>query len=307
MTVVFTDDLADDDARRVRIYAGNLCLHAPTSKALEMCEFAAGMVREAFPGMDPEYAQFELPVEQYAQILAALKPQFIHHPESKRLIRELLVELNCDPGETYFDVPRLRTATSNDYLTTGIAYAFHPHRDTWYSAPMSQINFWFPVFKVEETNAMAFHPRYFNRGVRNSSAEFDYQRWNATSRFNAVQHVKSDTRVQPRALEPIELEPNICVLPPVGGLLMFSGAQLHSTIPNNSGRTRFSIDFRVVHRGDLEAVRGARNVDSHCSGSALPDFLRLSDLSRLPEELIRHYLPGHPTEPLTQDLLRFAT
>jgi hypothetical protein len=294
MTVLFTDDLEDDQLRRARIYAGNLCLHAPTRSSLELCEFAAAMVKEAFPGMDPEYAQFELPVEKYAEILAQLKPRFIHHPESKRLIRALLIELHCDPEETYFDVPRLRTVTSNDYLTTGIAYAFHPHRDTWYSAPLSQLNFWFPVLRIEETNAMAFHPRYFSQGLKNSSADYNYQRWNATSRFNAAQHVKTDTRVQPRALEPVELEPNICVLPPVGGLLMFSAAQLHSTIPNSSGRTRFSIDFRTVNRGDLEAVRGARNVDSHCTGSALPDFLRLSDLSHLPQEIIDRYLQGHP-------------
>ncbi|MGW4247338.1 hypothetical protein ACWELQ_33145, partial [Nocardia sp. NPDC004722] len=31
-------------------------------------------------------------------------------------------------------------------------------------------------------------------------------------------------------------------------------------LPNTSGVTRFSIDFRTVHLGDVTAVRGARNV-----------------------------------------------
>jgi hypothetical protein len=39
-----------------------------------------------------------------------------------------------------FDMPRLRSSTSDNYLTTGIAYEWHPHRDTWYSAPQCQIN-----------------------------------------------------------------------------------------------------------------------------------------------------------------------
>ena len=72
----------------------------------------------------------------------------------------MLEERGCDPERTYFDVPRLRTSTSNDYLTTGIAFAFHPHRDTWYSAPFSQINWWIPIYPVVADNVMAFHPQY---------------------------------------------------------------------------------------------------------------------------------------------------
>jgi len=92
------------------------------------------LIADAFEPFDPELAQFEMSVETYAAILADLKPRFIHHAESKRLIQQLLRKLGCDETQTYFDVPRLRSSTSHDYLTTGIAYAFHPHRDTWYSA-----------------------------------------------------------------------------------------------------------------------------------------------------------------------------
>ena len=99
-------------------------------------------------------------------MLAALKPAFIHHPESKRHLRAILVEHGCDPELTYFDVPRLRTSTSDDYLTTGIAYAFHPHRDTWYSAPMMQLNWWLPIYDVAPDNVVAFHPEYFDQGGR---------------------------------------------------------------------------------------------------------------------------------------------
>ena len=96
-------------------------------------ELARELIRDAFGSLDPETAQYHMPVEQYAAVLAELKPKFIHHPDSKRLIKQMLSETGCDLEKTYFDVPRMRTATSDDYLTTGIAYAFHPHRDTWYS------------------------------------------------------------------------------------------------------------------------------------------------------------------------------
>ena len=60
----------------------------------------------------------------------------------------MLTELGCNLAKTYFDVPRMRTAFPGDYLKSGIAYAFHPHRDTWYSAPFCQINWWMPIYEV---------------------------------------------------------------------------------------------------------------------------------------------------------------
>jgi hypothetical protein len=132
-----------------------------------MCEFTRQLVEEAFAPLDPREAQHHLPVEEYAAILAELKPKFIHHPKSKQFIQGILNEVGCDLNKTYFDVPRLRTATSDSYLTSGIAYAFHPHRDTWYSAAPCQLNWWFPVYDVEPDNVMAFHPRYWSTPVKN--------------------------------------------------------------------------------------------------------------------------------------------
>ena len=71
---------------------------------------------------------------------------------------------------------------------------------------------------------------------------------------------------------------------------MFSGAQLHTTVPNTSGKTRFSIDFRTVHRSDVERGAGAANVDSECTGTNLGDFLRATDLQTLPQDVIDNYL-----------------
>ena len=297
MTAIFTDAQPGNDVLRTRLYDGDLFVYSPSAASAALCGFAREMVCDAFGPLDPELAQFELPVERYASLLAELKPRFIHHAETKRLLRDLLRSLGFDETRTYFDVPRLRSSTSDGYLTTGIAYAFHPHRDTWYSAPMCQINLWMPVFAVRPDNIMAFHPQYWSRPVLNSSAGYDYQRWNATSRFNAAQHVGKDTREQPKALEPLELEPDLRIVTPVAGVQLFSAAQLHSSIGNESGRTRFSIDFRILNVDDARAGIGAPNVDSHCTGTALGDFLRLSDLAPIDQELVQRYLPGHPQRP----------
>ncbi len=230
-----------------------------------------------------------MPVEEFAALLSDLKPRFIHHPRCKELLPQILVERGCDPERTYFDVPRLRTSTSDGYLTTGIAFAFHPHRDTWYSAPMCQTNWWMPVYPVSADNVMAFHPKYMTQGVKNGSRRYDYAEWNRSSRFAAASQIGKDTRDQPTPEEPVELDPQVRVVPEVGGMMVFSGNQLHSSVPNTSGFTRFSIDFRVVDLDDVEAGRGSRNVDSECSGTTLRDFRRCSDLAPMPEELAARY------------------
>jgi hypothetical protein len=78
-------------------------------------------------------------------------------------------------------------------------------------------------------------------------------------------------------------------------VIVFSGAQLHSSVPNTSGRTRFSIDFRTVHATDAAERRGAPNVDSRCTGSTMNDYLRCTDLAHVPAEIRAAYEDGPPT------------
>jgi hypothetical protein len=289
MYAIYVDSPAPDDTRRERLYDGDLFVYSPQPATSALCEFGRQLAEEAFAPHDPETAQEEMEVEDYAALLADLKPRFIHDPESKRLIQEMLTDLGCDPEQVHFDVPRMRTSTSHGYLTSGIAYAFHPHRDTWYSAPQCQLNWWLPIYPITVDNGLAFHPRYWDTPVKNSSRTYNYAVWNATSRQEAAKHVKSDTRVQPKPEEDIELDPQIRPICEPGGLTIFSAAQMHSSVPNTSGKTRFSIDFRTVHIGDAADERGAPNIDSECTGTTMGDYLRMSDFEHVPDELIEAY------------------
>ena len=289
MNAIFIDPPCSDEVRREKLYTGQLIVHSPTPSSLALVDFAKEMLKEAFGSLDPETAQYHIEVEKYAALLADLKPRFIHHARSKECIQGILRELRFDPGKTYFDVPRMRSSTSDDYLTSGIAYAFHPHRDCWYSAPFCQINWWMPIFPITEDNGMAFHPHYWDSPVRNGSRDYNYAEWNRTSRKLASQFVKTDTRKQPKPEEPMELDPQIRVVQPPGSILLFSAAQMHSSVPNTSGKTRFSIDFRSVNIDDAVHHRGARNIDSDCTGTCMGDYLRGTDLARLPDQLIAEY------------------
>ena len=111
-----------------------------------------------------------------------------------------------------------------------------------------------------------------------------------TGRKSAASHIHSDSRKQSKVIEPIALDPQIRVVTEPGGLIVFSAAQMHSSVPNTSGLTRFSVDFRTVHRGDASANVGAPNCDSACSGTTMMDYLRGSDFEHFSEEVIREYM-----------------
>jgi hypothetical protein len=296
MTTLYFDTHLNDEERRLRLYSGDIFVYSPRPSTLALTEHARKLIEEAFRPLDPQHAQESLPVEKFVEIVGPLKPRFIHHPRTQELLLDLLRDLGAEMDKTYFDVPRMRVATSGGYLTAGVAYVLHPHRDIWYSSPPCQLNWWLPVYSFESESSFAFHPRYWNEPVKNSSDEYNHYQWNKVGRASAAKEIKVDTRKQPRPLEPLDLESEVRVVCPPGGLILFSGAHLHSTVPNTSGRSRFSIDFRTAHLSDLASLGGAPSLDRHCTGTTLFELRRASDLSPVPEEIIRLYDPNPPED-----------
>lgn len=289
MTTIHMGSTQPDDVRRSLLYAGHIVVLSPSEESLALTAWTRQMLEAGFAPHEPATAQHAMDVHAFVGLFAPVKPKFIHHPTTMELLRAVIARAGCNMDETYLDVPRLRGVTSDGYLTAGAGYAHPMHRDTWYSAPMAQLNWWMPIYPFESGSAMAFHPEFWDRGVANGSADFDYYEWNTTGRANAAQHVTSDTRVQPKITEPVATEPQIRIVVPPGGIVVFSGAQMHSTVPNTTGVTRFSIDFRTVHAAEIKVRGGAPNVDSRPRGTSLRDFRRARDGEEMPTEFIRLY------------------
>lgn len=293
---IFVDSSMDDRERRRRLYAGDVFVYSPRPSTRTLTEFARELIEEAFSPLDPEHAQHSLPVARFIEIVAPLKPRFIHHSKTRELVLRLLADLGVDIEKTYFDVPRMRVATSDGYLNAGVAYVLHPHRDIWYSSPPSQLNWWLPVFPFESESSFAFHPRYWSEPVPNSSAEYNHYEWNRVGRAQAAQQTTVDTRKQPKATAPLQLDPEVRIVCQPGGLILFSGAHLHSTVPNMSGRSRFSVDFRTAHHDELARLGGAPAIDRACTGTTLFELRRASDLRPVPDEIVALYDPDPPPD-----------
>lgn len=290
MVNVHIDPSFDDEERRRHIFAGDVIVYTNVPAIADFAAFTRELVTDVFAPDEPTTVHTARGPDELADILIDFKPQFIHHPESIAYVQRITTALGAGPDATYADVPKLRTAFPVGGLATGIAYAFQAHRDTWYAAPPQQINWWMPVWPAATNNVMEFYPRWFGNAIENSSGEYNYYEANAwRGRIKDFSGGK-DVRVHPAPLRALEAdEPQLCLVPPVGGIMLFSGDQLHATIPNTSSVTRYSIDFRTVHEADVRSGRGAPRADVACIGTALRDFRRLTDRASFSEEDVRHY------------------
>ncbi|MCW2932521.1 MAG: hypothetical protein JWM19_3483 [Actinomycetia bacterium] len=285
MSNVLIDPGLSPDELRDELYAGSLVILTRLSSVAELVEHARLELTQLLSPHDPQHVHEHFSPEQMAGILGQWKPRFIHSERSRGFVRDIIKEAGFPADHTHFDLPKPRTSFPVGHLTTGIAFAFPWHRDVWYSAPRQQINWWLPVFPVRGDNAMEFDLTKFAKPVFNTSADFDYYS-NNVSRLTTARQVIGERQARPAA-EGHEQPHSLTLLPAPGQVLLFSGAQLHKSIPNTSGLARYSIDFRTVDARDLLADRGAPLVDVSCTGTAVRDFVSVADESHFDEETVR--------------------
>jgi hypothetical protein len=293
MNIVVDPDVSSDDLRQ-QLYAGNLVILTRLQALRDFVEYTRGELTELFRPHDPEHVHEHIDPSEMAKVLGAWKPGFIHCERSRKLVRAIIAEAGFPAEGTHYDLPKPRTSFPAGHLTTGVAFAFPWHRDVWYSAPAQQINWWLPVFPVRDDNAMSFDLASFDRAVPNSSDTFDYYRNNA-ARLTTAAQVKREVQARPGAPDH-KPDQELIILPAPGEVLLFSGAQLHASIPNTSGRARFSVDFRTVDVGDLMAGHGASLVDAHCTGTAIRDFINVADERSFDEQTVTELFGAPPTD-----------
>ena len=245
MPAILTDPALPAEELRQRLYSGDLVILTRLRALEEFVGYMRDELTALFAPYDPEHVHEHIEPAEMAKILGEWKPRWIHAERSRELVRAIIAEAGFDPAHTYYDVPKPRTSFPAGHLTTGIAFAFPWHRDVWYSAPAQQINWWLPVFPVRETNAMSFDLANFAQAVPNTSANFDYYQNNA-QRSSTAKAVGKEIQSRPAAIDHtprVDLIP----LPAPGEVLLFSGAQLHASIPN----TRTTTCQSRVHRSRL--------------------------------------------------------
>jgi len=293
MNIIIDPDVSGDELRRT-LYAGHLVILTRLQSLWDFVEYTREELTELFAPHDPEHVHEHVDPAEMAKILGVWKPRYIHSDKSRKLVRAVIEEAGFSPNETHYDLPKPRTSFPLGHLNTGVAFAFPWHRDTWYSAPAQQINWWLPVFPVRDDNAMGFDLASFDQAVPNTSGGFDYYENNA-SRLTTATGVTREVQSRPGAIDHKPAQ-ELVILPAPGEVLLFSGNQLHASTPNTSGRARFSVDFRIVNVPDLLAGRGAPLVDAYCTGTAIRDFINVADESTFDEQTVVDLFGAPPAD-----------
>ncbi len=278
------DSEVSDAHRRRGLFSGDLFVYNPRPASLAVRD-GARRILEHWLGEQPSLTQQHTSEPEFVSSFRAATADFSERSDVLEQICELIADLGCEPSSTYVGGCSLIALTGDGFLPYGIGAHLHPHRDTWIGAAPSQVNWWIPIYDLATSASVAFHPRYWNTPITNSSAGFDSEALPPPSDGEPGRGL-DDVLVQPRPLEEIVLTPEVRIACPAGGVILSSVAQLQSMVPNPSSGTRFIAHFQTVNQDDLAACTGARNFDAEPLGSVLRGFRRCSDWTILPDELV---------------------
>lgn len=257
-----------NETLRHSIYAGAIEKIPAIAASRILVDDVAGRIEQLFGSLHDVHERHNF--HSMYQDISLLREELANAEHYKKMVEAVTTELGFKREEVALDGLRLRCVLHNGHLDPGASRAYAPHRDTWFGNPKSQINFWIPLHDVTENQTFRFYPGYFNKKLANSSEGFSYEAYMQNAGW---QGTKAKTFVPtPQPLEEPVDENAHSFAAARADVLLFSAAHLHGTFPNDSGRTRFSLDFRLVHRADHAAGLGAPDPDNLSQPEALFDY-----------------------------------
>lgn len=261
---------------RLALYDGDVFLLPSTDASRAMVEAARAELTRALGTSDVRSAAHALDEEPFFATIGAVRRAIYLEPRFHELARAMMAGAGLAPDEVAFDPARLRVIASRGDENPRAAPVYYPHRDTWYAHPQSVITCWTALDDLAEDETFVFHPERWRAAVANDSEIFDYDAWVKDGwglKIGWQDRQSGSTARYPAVVGALDAGRAVGFSCRAGEVLLFSGAHLHRTLPQATGRTRFSLDLRAVHLGDHAGGLGAPNVDGRSRGSALRDYV----------------------------------
>lgn len=273
-TIATTLPGSNDEARAV-LYGGTVLKLPATAASRALADAVLLLLRAELGGEDERALAASLPADALFTAIGRVRRALYTEVRWHGAVRDVIGALGFSPAEYAFDPLRLRTVLSGGHHIPAAAPVYVGHRDTWYAHPQNALTWWIPLDDLHAAETFEFYPGMFATPVANDSEVFDYDAWvrdgwdlkigwqdkaaGRHARYPASQADHASLRATGFSCQKAEN-------------LVFAAAHLHRTLPQATGRARFSLDFRIAHLGDLRAGRGAPNVDNRSRGSAVPDY-----------------------------------
>ncbi|WP_350335038.1 hypothetical protein [Coralliovum pocilloporae] len=239
-----------------RVFSGEIVILTELQSVKALSDWARLALKEAFSPHDPRDAENHLDGESFNRIVGEVAKRFRTDEDVSRLYRGMFEELGYDPSDVYEDIRKLRRQPSNQALWSWRVRALPAHRDGWATNIAQQINWWAPIYDIQEATTVLFYPYYWDTPIANDSGDWDFD--------ELMRRVRSGDRSDYPLLPTVTEEPDASSVLPLdirpGEIVAFSGYHLHASAVNTTGRTRFNFETRTVSRSDRNKA-GAPNVD----------------------------------------------
>ena len=257
------------------IFAGRILCFEGLEPVRDLVAVARRYARSAFPNIDPVTAHQSFGKEEYAARYDGLRQSFLNDEQANGLAEAALAAAGVDQETSYRDALVVRVSPP-DMAGYRRGYGtVPPHRDSWGSGIMCQINWWLPVFPVTRERTLAIFPAHWTKRIENDSDGWNWRRAGKDP----------DVPLLPTAGPQPDRSGEIRLVVEPGTLVAFSAAHLHASVANTTHHARFSCEIRTFSHDDLRLERGAPNIDGGSVSPAFSWFRRLGDgakLSRAP-------------------------
>jgi hypothetical protein len=250
------------------IFSGQILYFEGLHPIAEAVRHLQELLQAAFEPHAPESAHEFLAEQEFQRLFDKAQEEFRASSRIRQQIYEALGAAGAHLPDTFCDRLRLRASPPQHY-SSGRPYfrsSTPIHRDSWGSAILSQINWWFPIFPLHRDRTLAIYPAHWSTRIANDAQGWDWKRAG-----------KDGTPRLPTAQGPVDDREEIRVTVPTGTLVVFSAAHLHAGVLNTTPLTRFSVETRTISVEDLLARRGAPDVDGLGARPAYEWFHRVTD------------------------------
>ena len=269
-----------DKERAERCFNGELLIFRNIPAMHELIEFTDNMISEALGGVAALEAQHHFLPEEFLQRTGSAQASFRNSQIAKDHFFKAIEQCGVDLNNTYYDYFPMRIVPfDKDY--NGAEYGeIGQHRDTWGSNIYSQINWWAPIYELEEDRTIAVYPDYWDKPIANNT-----DTWSHLEYIKKRKETPAEREVSyPSAPSP-QVEVNasnmIKVMLEPGDVLCFSSAHLHGSVPNTTEIPRYSVEMRTINKHDLAANRSAPNVDNAGEKQMYQWFRNISNKEKL--------------------------
>jgi hypothetical protein len=276
MSLIRTDTPATEAVFRQALYAGAI-FRLPANDATRRVVAAANELIAAELGPNPREVHARMADAEFFERVGRLRKVIYTEARFHAAVGDIMRSVGFDPTRVAVDPMRLRVVAHKGYENPAAAPIYYAHRDTWYAHSQAEITWWVPLHDVTTEATFDFYPDWFDRPVPNNSEDFDYDTWTkhgASLRIGWQNPADGKTHTFPGQTGEFHPGRRAGFSAGAGDLVLFAGAHFHQTKRNDTGRTRFSLDFRTVDLADHENGIGAPNADNRSTGSAVRDYVR---------------------------------